>query len=190
MLENALSARNLSVRLKVTVMSLVSAGLIVLAVALPQLVHLVAGASGGIRWLPMYLPVLLAGCLLGVRMGLMVGVASPLVSFLITSLLGNAMPAAVRLPYMIAELAVYAAVSGLFTRSIAGSRLAAFPAVLLASVAGRSLFMLASVAFMAVSPLTPSVVWAQIQEGFIGLIAQAVLAPVIIMAVGKLLEKK
>ena len=66
MLENALSARNLSVRLKVTVLSLVSAGLIVLAVALPQLVHLVAGASGGIRWLPMYLPVLLAGFVLAV----------------------------------------------------------------------------------------------------------------------------
>lgn len=190
MLENALNARNLSVKLKVTVLSLVSAGLIVLAVALPQLVHLAAGASGGMRWLPMYLPVLLAGCLLGVRMGLIVGVASPLVSFLITSLFGSAMPAAVRLPYMIAELAVYAAVSGLFTRRIAENRMMAFPAVLLASVAGRALFMLSSVAFMAISPLTPSVVWAQIQEGFIGLIAQAVLAPVIIMAVGKLLEKK
>lgn len=65
MLENALVRRNCSLRVKITVKTLVSAGIVVLAVLLPQLVHLAAGQAGGVRWLPMYLPVLLGGCLLG-----------------------------------------------------------------------------------------------------------------------------
>jgi hypothetical protein len=61
----------------------------------------------------MYLPVLLGGCLLGWRWALAVGVLSPVVSFLITSLAGAPMPALPRLPFMMAELAVFALVSGL-----------------------------------------------------------------------------
>ena len=47
MLENALVKRNCSLRVKITVKTLVSAGIIALAVLLPQLVHLAAGQAGG-----------------------------------------------------------------------------------------------------------------------------------------------
>ena len=113
MLENVLARRNASLKIRITVKSLVSIGIVALAVLLPQFVHLVLGQAGGMQWLPMYLPVLLGGCLLGTWWGLGVGIASPLVSFAITSAMGNAMPAAARLPFMAAELAVFAAVSGL-----------------------------------------------------------------------------
>lgn len=114
MLEQVMRERSCSLKVKLTVKGLVSFGLIVLAVLLPQLVHLTLGQAGGVRWLPMYLPVLLAGCLLGVRWGMGVGVLSPVVSFALTSLWGDPMPAAARLPFMMAELCVFAAVSGIF----------------------------------------------------------------------------
>ena len=76
MIENVLVRKNLSLKVKITVKSLISAGIIALAVILPQLVHLIAGQPGGVQWLPMYLPVLLGGCLLGWTWGLGVGIAS------------------------------------------------------------------------------------------------------------------
>ena len=155
MLENILVKRNCSVKVKFTVKGLISAGLVALAVILPQLVHLALGAPGGVQWLPMYLPVLLGGCLLGAYWGLGIGIASPLVSFLITSAFGNPMPMAARLPFMMAELAVFAAVSGLFTKKIYENAWLAFPAVLLAQVAGRATFMLLVLIFQSVTPLRP-----------------------------------
>ena len=162
---------------------------VALAVVLPQLVHLVAGAQGGMQWLPMYLPVLLGGCLLGWCWGLGVGILSPLVSFCITSLAGNAMPAAARLPYMMAELAVFAAVSGLFSAKIAENGWMAFPAVLLAAVSGRLLFLLLAAVFGGVSPLTAAAAWQQIQTGLSGLVLQAVLVPFLVMGLGRLLKR-
>lgn len=154
MIESVLAKHSAKVSTKITVKSLISVGIVALAVLLPQLVHLVAGASGGVQWLPMYLPVLLGGCLLGWKWGLGVGVLSPLVSFAITSLAGNAMPAAGRLPYMMAELAAFAAVSGLFSKRIAANGWMAFPAVLLAQVSGRAVFSRSPPSSRA-SPLCP-----------------------------------
>ena len=162
-----------------TVKSIVAVSLVALAVVLPQIVHLAAGQAGGVTWLPMYLPVLLAGCLLGTSWGLAVGVASPLVSFALTSMWGSAMPAAARLPFMIAELAVFAAVSGLF----------AFAATALAIVCGRAVFMLSVIVFQSVAPFTPALVWSQIQSGLAGAAAQAVLVPLVVMAVRRLMLK-
>ncbi|HIW01827.1 MAG TPA: hypothetical protein H9892_00580 [Candidatus Protoclostridium stercorigallinarum] len=190
MIENILTSHNVSVRAKVTVKTFIAAALVALAVALPQIVHIAAGAEGGMTWLPMYLPVLLAGCLLGVRWGLGTGIASPLVSFLITSLAGSPMPAAARLPFMIAELAVFALVSGAFSRKIYASGWMAFPAVLLAATAGRTFFLLLAVIFQGVAPFTPALVWSQIQSGFIGLLLQALLVPAIVMILRKVLVKR
>ena len=168
MIENILARKGISLKIRLTVKSLVSAGVIILAVMLPQLVHLAAGPSGGMTWLPMYLPVLLGGCLLGTWWGLGVGILSPLVSFAVTSAMGSAMPAAARLPFMTAELAVFAAVSGLFSAKISENGWMAFPAVLLAAVSGRAVFLLLTAIFQSVAPFTVSVVWSQIQSGFIG----------------------
>ena len=187
MIESVLAKHSAKVSTKITVKSLISVGVVALAVLLPQLVHLVAGASGGVQWLPMYLPVLLGGCLLGWKWGLGVGVLSPLVSFAITSLAGNAMPAAGRLPYMMAELAAFAAVSGLFSKRIAANGWMAFPAVLLAQVSGRAVFLALAAIFQGVSALSAAAVWSQIQAGLLGMVLQAVLVPFIAMGLRALL---
>ncbi len=189
MLENVLTKHNCTGRVKLTVKGLVSLGLVVLAVLLPQLVHLALGQAGGVRWLPMYLPVLLAGCILGTRWGLAVGVLSPLVSFAITSIWGDPMPALARLPFMMAELAVFAAVSGLFTKKIASNGWMAFPAVLLGQVGGRAVFLLLIVLFQSLTPFTPAVIWGQIETGLVGLVLQAVLVPFLVMGLRALILK-
>ena len=190
MIESVLTRRNVSLRVKVTVKMLISLGVVALAVVLPQLVHLAAGAQGGVAWLPMYLPVLLGGCLLGWQWGLGVGVLSPVVSFAVTSLVGNAMPAAARLPYMMAELAVFAAVSGLFSKKIAENGWMAFPAVLLAQVAGRLTFLALAAVFQGVSPLSAAAVWSQIRAGLLGMVLQAVVVPFLVMVLRLLLVKE
>ena len=53
MIENILQQKNMRTGARVTVKTVLSVGLIALAVLLPQLVHLAAGAEGGARWLPM-----------------------------------------------------------------------------------------------------------------------------------------
>lgn len=181
MLEQVMRDRSCSLKIKLTVKGLVSFGLIVLAVLLPQLVHLTLGQAGGVRWLPMYLPVLLAGCLLGVRWGMGVGVLSPVVSFALTSLWGDPMPAAARLPFMMAELCVFAAVSGLFSKQIAKNGWMAFPAVLLGAVAGRAFFLLLAVLFESVAPFTVETVLSQIETGLSGLVLQAAMVPLLVM---------
>ncbi len=189
MIEQVLTRHGAALRVKITVKTLISVGIIALAVLLPQLIHLALGASGGMQWLPMYLPILLGGCLLGPIWGLGVGVLAPVVSFAITSLTGSPMPALVRLPYMIAELAVFAAVSGLFSRKVAQNGWMAFPAVLLAEVSGRLVFLLIAAVFESVSPLSAATVWSQIQTGLLGMVLQAVLVPFMVMGLRLLLIK-
>lgn len=188
MLESILTEKNVSLPVRITVKSAVSVGLIALAVLLPQLVHIAAGAQGGMRWLPMYLPVLLAGCLMGPVWGIGTGLLSPLVSFALTSAAGEAMPAAARLPFMMAELAVFAAVSGAFSKKISQNGWMAFPAVLLAQVSGRLMFLLLVVLFSQAATIAPEQAWSQIQAGFVGMIAQAVVVPFAVMGLKKLLE--
>lgn len=190
MIENVLVRKNSSLKIKITVKSLISVGLIALAVILPQIFHVALGQSGGVKWLPMYLPVLIGGCILGWKWGLGIGILSPLMSFAVTSIWGNPMPIAARLPFMMAELAVFAAVSGLFTKKIAENAWYAFPAVLLAAVSGRTVFMLLVLIFQSVTPFTPTVIWGQIQTGLLGLVLQAVIVPFIVMGLKAILDRE
>ena len=189
MIENALRSRQVSFKLGITVKALISAGIVALAVLLPHLAQLELGEQAGLRFLPMYLPVLLGGCLLGWQWGLGIGLLSPLVSYLITAAAGAPMPALARLPFMMAELAVFAVVCGVFSDKIARNGLMAFPAVLLAQLGGRSVFLLSAAVFSGVSPLNAAMVWSQIQTGFAGLLIQAVLAPVIIIGLKAFMDK-
>ena len=189
MFENALTMRNVSYGTKIKYKTLVSAGLVALAVILPQLVHLALGQPGGVKWLPMYLPVLIGGCLLGAKWGFAVGILSPLVSFIITSAMGDPMPMAARLPFMMAELTVFALVSGLFTNKIAKNGMWAFPAVILAQVTGRAVFLGLIALTKSMTNFTVPMIWSQIQTGFIGLLAQALIVPVIIIGLRKLMVK-
>lgn len=188
MIENVLERKNLSLRVKVTVKALIAAGIVALAVVLPQIAHLAVGAQAGVVLLPMYLPVLLGGCVLGFRWGLGVGLLSPLASYLITSALGNPMPAAARLPLMMAELAVFASVAGLFSKIISEKPLAAVPAVLLAQLCGRSFFLLLVAVFQNVLPFSPAMILAQIKSGIPGLLIQAVFVPLAVVLLTKLLD--
>lgn len=190
MIESVLQRKNLSLKLKITVKGLISLGIVLLAVVLPQLVHLVAGSEGGVRWLPMYLPVLLGGCLLGQWCGIGAGIASPVISFLITLAFGNPMPAAARLPFMAAELAVFGAVSGLFSKKVSENGWMAFPAVLLAQVSGRAAFMLLALVFGGVTPFTPQLIFSQIESGLWGMVLQAVVVPFAVMGLKLILNRK
>ena len=188
MIDSVLVRNNVSLKVKITVKCLISAAIVALAVVLPQLVHVWAGQSGGVKWLPMYLPVLLGGCLLGWKWGLGVGIAAPVASFLVTSAFGSPMPALARLPFMAAELAVFAAVSGAFSKKIDENGWYAFPAVLLAEVSGRAVFMLLVLAFSAITPFTPAMIWGQIQTGLLALVLQAVIVPFMVMGLRALMN--
>lgn len=190
MIESVLTRKQVSLRVKITVKTLISASLIVLAVILPQLFHFAFGAQSGIKFLPMYLPVILGGCLLGIKWGVAVGALSPLVSFLITSAAGNPMPALARLPFMAAELVVFAAVAGAFSKKIAKNALWAFPAVISAQIVGRAAFLGSVAIFQSLVPFTPALIWSQIVTGITGLALQAVFAPLIVIALKLLLDKK
>ena len=189
MLESVLQRKNFSRKAILTVKGVVTFGIVALAVGLPQLVHLASGAPGGAQWLPMYLPVLIGGCLLGVWWGLGIGIASPIVSFLLTTAAGNPMPVATRLPYMIAELAVFGAVSGLFSKTIYKNVFAAFPAALAAIVGGRCVFLALAAIFQSVSPISFVSAWQQVQTGLLAVVLQAVIVPAIVIGLKFLLDR-
>ena len=190
MLENVLTKNNAASKTKITCKILVSIGLIALAVVLPQLVHLALGQPGGVQLLPMYLPVLIGGCLLGWRWAMFVGVLSPLASFALTSLMGNPMPVLARLPFMMAELAVFAVVSGLFSNKIYKNGLWAFPAVLAAQLAGRAAFLGLAFIFQSVAPFTAEMIWSQILAGWLGLAIQLIAVPLIVIGLRAILVKE
>ena len=190
MLENVLTKQNATARKKVALNVVLSVGLIVLAVVLPQIVHIALGQPGGVQLLPMYLPVLIGGCLLGWKWALTVGVLSPVVSFAITSLMGNPMPALPRLPFMMAELAVFALASGLFSKKIYENGLWAFPAVILAQLSGRAVFLGLVAIFQSVAPFSVEMIWGQICAGWPGLLIQAIVVPLLIIAIRAILVKK
>lgn len=146
--------------------------------------------AAGIRFLPMYFPVLLGACLLGVRFGAFVGVTSPLVSYFLTSAVGNAMPAAERLPFMMAELLVFALVAGTFAEKIETNRYVVFPAVLLAALCGRSVFLLTTLLFPWAAPVTMAESWQQICAGVPGLVLQFLLVPALTILLYLLLHRE
>lgn len=137
----------------------------------------------------MYLPILIGGCLLGAKWGLALGISAPLLSFAVTTLAGNAMPSAERLPLILGELAVFAVISGLFTKKIFSNALWAFPAVLLAQLAGRATFAALSV-IVGGSFGCAEIALRGIQASIPGLAAQAVLVPLVIMILRKALIKE
>lgn len=191
MLESLLKRKNAALPLKVTVKAIVSAVIIALAVALPLLVHAAAGAEGGMKYMPMYLPVLLGGCLLGTGWGLGVGITAPLTSFVLTSAASSPMPSAERLPFMTVELAVFAAVSGIFSGKIVRSAWYSFAAAAAAFVAGRATFLLLAAIFGGWAlPITPAVVSGQIAAGLPGAVLLVVIVPIAVILLNALLGEK
>lgn len=184
MLDSVLKKRSFAFR--ISVKSGVSCLLVVLAVALPQIVHAAGGTAAASVWMPMYAPALLAGCLLGWQWGLGVGILSPLISFGFTTLaLGTGMPRAAGLPYYVLELAAYGLISGLFAKKIQENVWAAFPAVLLAQVSGRTVYLI----YNLIAGRKFLALWGNIQTGLTGLYLQAILVPLLVIALAYFLKR-
>lgn len=183
MLDLVLTKKSLAVKLSVK--ATVAVLLVVMAVALPQITHLLGGAQAGAVWMPMYMPALLAGILLGWQWGLGVGILSPVVSYGFTSLaLGSAMPNLQRLPYMILEIGAYGVISGLFSKQVQKTPVLAFPVVLGAQVAGRAIYLV----YNLIAGREFAALWSSIQTVMIGLYAQAILVPAIAIILCKVLK--
>lgn len=179
--------KRMSTAARVSLKAVVAVILALLAVALPQITHIVGGAQAGSLWMPMYLPVLLAGCLLGWHWGLLVGVLSPIISFGFTSLaLNSAMPALERLPYMTLELAAFGAVGGAFSKLMQRNALFAFPAVLTAQVAGRAVY----VVYNLIAGRSIQTLWESVQTGMTGLYLQLIIVPLVVIAVFALARRE
>ena len=170
MVDSIINARGFKAKWALTFKGVLSFVLVALAVALPQIVHLAAGSAGGMTWLPMYIPVVLGGLLLGWMWGLGIGVLSPLVSFLITYAAGNPMPALARLPYMVVELAVFALISGAFSKLSSNNPLFAFVGAILAVLGGRLSFLVIAYIFQGVSSFSGALVWQQILSSYPGML--------------------
>ncbi len=189
MLDLVFKQRDYSLKLQITIKMAIAVATVILATFLPQIVHVFAGSQGGIVFLPMYLPVLIGGCLLGYKYGIMVGLLSPIASFVMTSLVGNPMPLLQRLPFMVFELGIFGLVSGLFSNRISKNPFMAFPAILTSQLIGRLAFVASVGLFQEVSGLNPSAVWSQVLTGVNGLYLQAIIVPIIIIALSKLMKK-
>lgn len=184
MLDLVLAKRSFAFR--ISVKCSVSVLLIVLAVALPQIVHAVGGTAAAAVWMPLYAPALLAGCLLGWQWGLGVGVMSPVISFGFTTLaLGRGMPRAAGLPYYILELAAYGLISGLFAKKIQKNSWVAFPAVLAAQVSGRAVYVI----YNLIAGRSFLSLWSNIQTGLTGLYLQAILVPLLVIVLAYALKR-
>ena len=185
MLDLALNKKPLAV--KITVKTTLSVLLVALAFVLPQVTHAIGGAAAGATFMPMYLPALLAGMLLGWQWGLAVGVLSPAVSFGFTSLaFGTAMPNLQRLPYMILEIGAYGLISGLFKNRVQNTPYLAFPIVILAQVAGRSVYLI----YNLIAGRSFAALWSSIETGMIGLYLQAIIVPVAAIILCKVIKNE
>ena len=158
--------------------ALLTALAVTVAVALPQLCHLLGdqlglGTALGEMLLPMHLPVMLAGLLWGPWVGFACGVLSPIVSFALTG-----MPLAAMVPFMTVELAVYGLTAGLLSRT----KMPVLGKVLLTQVAGRAVRALAlavAIYGFGFTGLPMAIVWTSITAGAVGILLQWVLVPVL-----------
>ncbi|NLN82244.1 MAG: ECF transporter S component [Clostridiales bacterium] len=164
---NTVSARKISV-----------GGLfIALSVLLPQVFHLMGGPQAGRLFLPMHLPVLFGGFILGPVHGLLIGAVSPLINSILTG-----MPMLDRMPFMMAELAAYGFVSGLFYRSLRfrRKRFGTLISLVSAMLAGRLIFaatVFVTADLLNLSALGTAYVIESVGKGIIGIVLQLLLIP-------------
>ena len=170
----------LSVKAK-TIVTVVS---VALAILLPQLVHMIgislgSGSALGEIILPMHLPVILAGLVAGPYVGLITGFLAPIISFGITG-----MPGMVMLPFIAIELAVYGFLAG----AMSNVKINVMSKVLIAQIV--ALAILAAVYIMGNNAVKVSIIWTSIKTGFVGIILQWALIPVVVMMVRKVIDNE
>lgn len=188
MIENVLSRHTSKTWVKALVKSGISLIVLALVILLPMAFHMAYGPSSGVKFLPMYFPVLLGALLLGPVWGLGLGALAPVISFLLTGLYGEPMPALTRLPYMIVELLSFGLVAGLFSKKASENAFMAIPAVIIAALAGRSLFVIAAFTFQSVSPLQGAAAFQNVVDGSFALLVWSVVLFAIVWGTNSLVR--
>lgn len=178
-MRNSIAKKQMNIKIQLSVFIASTA----LAVALPWIFHalgrvLGVGTSAGEIFLPMHLPVILAGLIAGPLAGLAAGVASPVLSFMITG-----MPAALMLPFITLELAVYGITSGLLSNRRMNTTLK----VALVQMTGRVIRACAILfaVYALSSKVSPQIIYTSIITGLPGIAIQLLLIPSIVKKVGK-----
>lgn len=158
-----------------------SAMFLAIGVILPQAFHAIPDA--GSVFLPMHIPVLLAGFVVGPWWGLAVGILTPILSHLIFH-----MPAAMVLPGMIGELAVYGLMTGLLSRRIRMTNATAriYVVLILSMLSGRvAAGLLNALIFRVGNYSLPIWLTGSFVTALPGIIIQLILIPVVVMALRK-----
>lgn len=163
-----------------SVKEIVLSGLfIALGLILPMIFHMVGAGS---TFLPMHIPVLLAGFLVDLPFAVAVGVITPILSSLFTGM----PPVFPVLPYMVFELATYAAVASLLYRKL---KLNIYVSLIGSMIAGRIISSLVvwglAAFFMAKLPGPVVFIIGGITQGIPGIIIQMVFIPAMIFALEK-----
>lgn len=149
---------------------------LILAVAIPQILHVIGAVSGlgsslGEVLLPMHLPIIFAGFAAGPAVGAVSGFFAPLISFALTG-----MPKSALLPFMMIELCVYGLSAG-FLRNV---KMPAVIKVLSVQVIGRAVraaaILLAVYAF-SFDGIHTAIIWKSIVTGLLGLCLQWIIIP-------------
>ena len=148
-----------------------------LGVAIPRVFHLLVGAQAGVTFLPMHIMVLIAALTFGITSATVVAGSSVVFSYLLTG-----MPALARMPYMLVELVIYAVLLGLLNK-----KFNSYVSLVGTMVIGRILY--AGVLFVAVNMIGLNGYGISVIEstkaGFLGIIIQLAIVPVIAMLVKK-----
>lgn len=157
--------------------------MLALSVVLPQVFHLTHIPQVGEIFLPMHLPVLLAGFLTGPWTGLFIGAAAPVISHFITN-----MPPSARLPFMIAELAVYGLASGLLyhTADLKSKKFGIIISLVIAMIAGRAAYAAAlfiAARFFGMENAGIMAVVTSAVKGVYGIALQLIIIPPVVYAV-------
>ena len=162
-----------------TVKQMVLAGLMLaMGIVLPVTFHMLGLGS---TFLPMHIPVLLAGFILDLPFAFLVGAATPLLSSLLTGM----PPLFPVLPYMVCELAAYAAVASIMSSRKYNVYLSLLASMLAGRiVAGLAVWVLANL-FAANLPSPPVFVASAVTTGLPGIVVQLVLLPPLVVLLNK-----
>ena len=163
-----------------SVKEIVLSGLfIALGLILPMIFHMVGAGS---TFLPMHIPVLIAGFMVDLPFAVAVGVLTPILSSLFTGM----PPVFPVLPYMVFELATYAAVASVLYRKF---KLNVYVSLICSMIAGRIISSLVvwglAAFFMAKLPNPIVFITGGITQGIPGIIIQIVFIPAIVFALEK-----
>ncbi len=165
-----------TIKLTKTKEAVFAAAFTALAIYVPMIVHHFGGSTAGRQFLPMPFFVILAGLALGWRAGLVAGIASSVISYLISG-----MPMANVLPFITVQLSFYGLAAG-----ILGSRYNAWISVAGAYLSGLLAGTFAVFLFSKMSAV--SFTLSAAKDGWIGIVIQLLLLPLILFALQKYLS--